>query len=408
MFLKNYFGWGRILNTDILNSNSGDRVRICFVCTHSLTLATLYKGLFPYLSSKNFDIDVIVGDREYTDFPEKDFGVIAPHIIPMRRLPSPVADLMGLARFTMFFASNRYDVIHISTPKASLLASIAARATGNGRVVFVYRRCVYELMQGLKRALYLNLDRLICALSKTVVPISRQLERFLVNEKVCAPEKVRLLGSGSSNGVDVERFSPTDANAQAGEKLRRELNIPDGAPVLLFLGRVCSEKGVDLLKPVFEQVLAKFPDVHLVVAGPDDQRDPISDEAMRCFTQHPSARRIGFVKDPEPYYAMASVFVFPSFFEGFGNVLLEAAGMERVSVAFDVPGVQEAVANGDSGVLVASRDVDGMANAVLQLLGDAESRRAMELRARERVVRLFSRRFVWKEIEALLREAIKR
>jgi glycosyltransferase involved in cell wall biosynthesis len=380
----------------------GRPYRVCFVCTHSLTLATLYKGLFPYLRKRGWEIDVVVGDREYRDFPVEHFGDIRPHIIPMKRLPSPVADLKGLAQFVAFFARHRYDVIHVSTPKASLLASLAATLTFNGRVVFVYRRCVYELMGGLKRRIYLGVDRLIARLSTVVIPISRQLQLFLRDAQVCASEKLLLIGSGSSNGLDTRRFRLTPETRAAGDALRRALGIPENVPVVLFIGRVCGEKGVDLLPPIFEKVRAQHPTAHLVVAGPDDPRDPASAETEIYFTQRSFVRRIGYVAKTEPYYALSTVFLFPSFFEGFGNVLLESAGMERASVAFRVPGVEEAVADGQSGILVAKGDVDAAAAAVSRLIQDPDYRRAIEQRARQRVEAEFEQSRIWADIESMM------
>jgi glycosyltransferase involved in cell wall biosynthesis len=385
-----------------------DPIRLCVVCTHSLTLATLYKGLFPYLAARGFDIDVIVGDTEYTEFAPEDFGPIRPIVIPMVRLPSPAADFRSLLGFVGHFSRHRYDVVHVSTPKASLTVTLARAMTGGGPVVFVYRRCVYELMTGLKRTAYLNVDRLICALSTLVVPISRQLERFLVDERVAPRAKVRLIGAGSSNGVDTDHFDLTPQAEQAAEALRQELGIPADAPVLLFLGRVCSEKGVDLLRPVFDQVRAAIPGVHMVVAGPDDDRDPIAAETAAFFAADPAIHRIGFVSDTAPLYALSSVFVFPSYFEGFGNVLLEAAAMQRVSVAFDVPGVSEAVQDGVSGRLVASGDAPAMSHAVIDLLQNPAERTAMQDRARTRVVELFSRTRILAEIETMLRGLARR
>lgn len=377
--------------------------RACFVCTHSLTLATLYKGLFPHLHSLGWEVDVVVGDREYNEFPEEDFGVLKPHVIRMERLPSPMADLVGLSRFISFFIRNRYDVIHVSTPKASLLASIAAVITFNGRVVFVYRRCVYELMSGFKRQIYLSIDRLISRLSTVVVPISRQLATFLREAKICPSEKLVLIGAGSSNGLDTRRFKITPETLAAGAALRRKLGIPEAVPVILFIGRVCGEKGVNLLPPIFERIRAQQPEAHLIVVGPDDRRDPASAETAQYFAESPFVHRIGYVERTESFYSLCTVFLFPSFFEGFGNVLLEAAGMERASVGFRVPGVEEAVADGISGLLVDKGDIEGAAAAVLRLIANPAERRSFELRARKRVEEQFERTRIWTEIETLMR-----
>lgn len=375
--------------------------RICFVCTHSLTLRTLYKGLFPYLIANGWSVTAIVGDTEYQEFPRKDFGDFNLKIIPMRRMPSP-RDFVSIARFLWFFLLNRFDVIHISTPKASLLASIAARLTFNGGLMFVYRRCVYEMMTGRKRQVYKASEVLICKLCHAIVPISRQIRDFLIAEKIAPAEKIHFIGHGSSNGIDVEHYALTEADVRAGEALRDELKIPRAANVLVFIGRMCGEKGVDLLPAIHEIVAREFPETYLVGAGPDDERDPIAESTAKALATDPLMRRFDFVADTRPLYAAATVFVFPSYFEGFGNVLLEAAAMQRASVGFKAPGVEEAVADTVSGLLVPLRDVPAFSAAVSNLLRDPERRRAMERAARERVCRDFSQDFIWKETEKLL------
>jgi glycosyltransferase involved in cell wall biosynthesis len=375
--------------------------RICFVCTHSLTLRTLYKGLFPYLIAKGWSVTAIVGDTEYNEFPKDEFGIFDLKIIPMRRMPSP-RDIISIIHFIWFFSFNRFDVIHISTPKASLLASIAARLTFNGGLIFVYRRCVYEMMSGRKRQIYRASEVLTCRLAAAIVPISRQIRDFLIAEAIAPSSKIHFIGQGSSNGIDVEHYAPSESNIELGMAMRQELGIPLNADALVFIGRMCREKGVDLLPAVYENVAAEFPDTFLIAAGPDDERDPIAQSTADALTSHPHMRRFHFVTDTRPLYALATVFVFPSFFEGFGNVLLEAAAMERVSVGFHAPGVEEAVADGESGLLVPLHDVAAFADAVKVLLRDSERRKQMEHSARARVCRDFSQQFIWGETEKLL------
>lgn len=387
--------------------NAARPLRIGFVCTHSLTLATLYKGLFPYLIAQGCEVEAIVGDAEYTAFDPVHFGAFRRHVVPMGRMPHPLKDAVALGRMVRLLRARRYDVLHVSTPKAALIGSIAAKLLGIP-VVFVYRRCVYELMTGFKRWFFLQNDRIVCALSDRVVPISRQIRDYLARERIAPERKLTMIGSGSSNGIDIERFHPARIAPEARARQRAELGIDAGAPVLLFVGRVCSEKGVDLLPAVLAAVRREHPKAVLLVAGPDDARDPAAPETVAAFAGAPGFRRLGFVADPAPLFAVADVFVFPSWFEGFGNVLLEAAAQQRVAVGFDVPGVNEAIAHGESGLLVPAGDSAAMAGAVCTLLGDPAAREAMALRARTRVEREFSNAVIWRGLEALLRELADR
>jgi len=377
------------------------RRRILFACTTGFTMATLYRGLFPYLERHGWDIEVAIGGRDLSEFSPADFGDPVIHRLPMEREISPLSDLAGLVAFVRLLGSRRFDVIHVSTPKASLLGSIAAAATRNGPVVFVYRRRVYELMSGAKQRIYIGVDRVIASLSRKVLPISRELGEQLVGDGVCGREKLHFIGSGSSNGINVERFAP-GAGAEGAAELRAELGIPPGAPVLLFVGRIIGEKGVDLLPEIHARVRERIPEAHLVLVGPEDDRDPVKPETLAYLRGTPQVHWLGYRSDPRTAYALGDLFVFPSYFEGFGNVLLEAAAMEIPAVAFDVSGVREAVADGVTGTLVASGDAAAMADASIAILTDPALRGRMAKAGRERVVREFASAVVHEEIRELL------
>jgi glycosyltransferase involved in cell wall biosynthesis len=380
-----------------------EKRRICIMCTHSFTLATLYKGVLPFLEKHNYEVHVIVGDREYTEFDTHLFGSPRISVIPMRRLPNPL-DVLSLLRIVLFFLWNRFDIVHISTPKASLLGALAARMTRNGRVVFINRRRVYEMMSGRKRRFYAGVDRLICKMSDVVVPVSQEMGLQLVQEGICNQDRLRVLGHGSSNGIDTDRFSLNEETVKSGDTLRAELGIPASAPVLLFLGRVCKEKGVDQLVPAFRRIKDAVPNAHLIIAGPDNPRDPIEPTSEEAFAADPQVHRLGFVTDPRALYACCDVFIFPSFFEGLPNVLLEAAAMERPVVAFDVPGVRETVDEGVSGYLVPCFDNAAMADHAIHILVDAEERSRLGQQARERIMKFYRREVTWESLLALLND----
>lgn len=346
--------------------------RLVFICTHSFAMRTLYKGLFPYFTKKGYQVEAITGDDEFIgDLPEEHFGNVKPMVINMERMPSAVDDFKSLIQLIKHFSQNRYDLIHVSTPKASLLCSIAAKLTGNGPVIFVYRRCVYETKTGIKRSILRLNDQFTAALCRRVVPISKQLRDFLIAEKVSSKTKTVLVGEGSSNGIDVRYFKSTPETQAAAAQFRLDHNIAPAQPVLLYLGRLIHEKGVDFLPDIFTQAKAKLPELKIIVAGPAEQdRDPVAQETLDFLTTNPDVIRLDYVADPRSLYEAADLFCFPSHFEGYGNVMLEASAMGIPSVGFDVPGVQEAIAHDVSGRLSAFGDTQAMADDIIDILGD--------------------------------------
>jgi glycosyltransferase involved in cell wall biosynthesis len=369
--------------------------RICMMINTSFAFRTLCKGLVPFLERHGYEVHAILGDSEFTEFPEDQFGKVVIHHVNADRALRPVRDAVALLKVMRIFLKHRFDIVHISTPKSIVLGNLAAIMTLSGPRVMVYRRRIYELFPPREQAKYIAFDRAMARMCRFIVPISRRIGQQLLADGVCGADKIRFAGGGSSNGLDTTRFQRTAAIEAEAKAIRDRFAIPRDAPTLVYVGRLTSEKGVGELPEVFRQVLERVPGAHLIVVGPEDTRDPPPVEAMAFLDTHPQVHRQGFADDPRPYFAAADVFVFPSYFEGFGNVLLEAAALAVPSVAFDVSGINEAVGHGESGFLVPFRDVDAMAAAAIELLTDDTLRARMSASARARTVRLYDQNVIW-------------
>jgi glycosyltransferase involved in cell wall biosynthesis len=378
------------------------RLRVAFVCNHSFGLNTLYRGLFAYLRVHGIDSEAIVGDDEFLDR-DRNFEGVPVHIIPMRREPAPLRDIASLFRFIGFFARHRYDVVHVSTPKAAFLGAIAARLTGHRSVLFVVRIRIYQDRRGIARWIYANVDKLVSRLSRVVAPISREMGAMMVADGLCSSGKIRYFGEGSSNGIDIDRFRRTSAAIARGRALRREAGIPDDVILLLSVGRLALGKGIDNLPRVMDR-FADDPRVWLLVAGPEDSREPTEKSVLDDLAARPNVVRLNYQADPVRLYAAADVYLFPSSREGFGNVALEAQAMELPVVGFDTFGVREAVQDGVTGMLAPEGDATTFANLAAGLIADKELRNRMGQAAMQRVRARFANEIVWQDINATLLE----
>jgi glycosyltransferase involved in cell wall biosynthesis len=322
----------------------------------------------------------------------------------MERAPSPLKDLRSLFDMTRFLMQNRYDVLHISTPKAAFLAAIAGWLTGQRNILFVVRTRIYEDQTGIRKWLFAGVDKVVCLLSKLVAPISREMGADMVRDKLCPANKIRYFGEGSSNGINVERFSKGPRSAENRRAFRAEHGIPAEALVVLFLGRLAKGKGIHHIPDAVRALEGAGHDVRFVIAGPLDWREPADPAAVAFLESHPLVVRVPFQGDPAPAYDASDILLFPSEREGFGNVALEAQAMELPVIGFNVPGVREAVEDGVSGLLAQPGATDDLSQNLLSLVNDADLRRKMGQAAADRVRRRFSHQVVWGDLLTALRD----
>ncbi len=285
--------------------------------------------------------------------------------IPMRREMAPLSDLWSLLRLCWLLYRLKPDMTEFSTPKAGLLGSVAAMLCGVPSRVYLLRGLRLETSTGLKRRVLLAAERLASACSHAVLCNSESLRKQALALRVAPEAKLRLLGSGSSGGVDVERFSPGPGS------LRARIGLPPDAPVVGFVGRLTRDKGLPELVEAFDAILAAKPQAHLLLVGWfDDSDDAIGRDLRTRIRNHPRIHMTGYVADTAPYYRAMDVMVLPTWREGFPNVVLEAAASGIPVVTTLCTGSRDSVVPEVTGLLIPPGYPAAIREAVLQLLGN--------------------------------------
>ena len=304
--------------------------------------------------------------------------------IPMERGIAPLADLVSLFRLVRALLRLRPDITEFSTPKAGLLGNIAALLCGVPRRIYLLRGLRLETASGIMRGILRASERIAAACSHVVLCNSRSLREKALELRVASPEKLQVLGPGTSNGVDVERFKPGSAG------ISPSIKIPAGAPVIGFVGRLTRDKGLPELTVAFDALLETRPAARLLLVGWfDESADALPPELRTSIERHPKILCTGFVSDTAPWYRRMDLLVLPTRREGFPNAVLEAAASGIPAISTLATGARDAVLPGVTGLLIPPGDPKSLTEAIHQLLRNPARRTQMGMAARRWVVEKF-------------------
>jgi glycosyltransferase involved in cell wall biosynthesis len=344
-----------------------------FLRTHLLLLA------------KTYEVTLCVNTDAYPLEKDIQAAVHVVHIDIARKM-ALWQDLRALFQLFDRFIKLRPTVVHSMTPKAGMLTMLAGLMARVPWRFHTFTGQIWANKTGLGRFLLKGVDRLIVLASSQAFADSASQCRFLEQERVVRSGGVTVLGQGSVAGVDLQRFRP-DQNVRLS--LRAEYGISNEIPVFVFVGRLVRDKGVFDLVECFAMVNALNPYWELWMVGPDE--DGLQAELSRQGESlGAKIRWLGRSFAPERYMTAADVFVLPSYREGFGSVIIEAAACAIPTIAYKIDGVMDAVVDGRTGVLIDKGDLRGFAQAMKELGNLPDKRNRLGQAAYQRAIEDFS------------------
>ncbi|MBS3186413.1 glycosyltransferase [Pseudomonas sp. PCH44] len=376
------------------------RKRIAIVATVPVVLHVFMREHIKRLSADH-DITLICpGER--ADVDELLSGHVSFLSYAIERKISLLQDVRSLWNLWRVLTTGRFDCVLSLMPKSGLVAMLAGLLSGTRCRVHIFTGQVWATRHGLGRRLLMALDRLLASAATHLLTDSYSQRDFLISSGVIKSSKIRVLGKGSISGVDTERFRPDPLSR---EQLRAQMGIPESALVYLFLGRVNRAKGILDLAKAFSQLEEACPQAHLLVVGPDD--DSLDEElAGLLASRRGNFHRVGFTKTPERYMAMSDVFCMPSYREGFGQAVIEAAAVGLPSMVSRIYGLTDAVEDEVTGIFHNAGDVSGIKQAFGRLYQAETLRTRLGLAALSRARRDFSQDEVVGEMHAFIASII--
>ena len=285
--------------------------------------------------------------------------------LPIVREINLISDLFALLKLILIFRKNKFSLVHSVSPKAGLLTAIAAWAIQVPNRLHTFTGQVWVTKKGMIKWLLKLLDKLIITLNTKILVDSISQEEFLIKENLLNVGNALVLGSGSLGGVDLQRFQ---SSTRQRKIVRQELNISSDCIVFLFVGRIKKDKGVFELAKAFKNIsLNNNNNIALLIVGPDEDNlvQRLSSVLDSSFNY---TRFIDFTNTPEKYMMASDIFVLPSYREGFGSVIIEAASCGIPSIGSDIYGLSDAIKDGETGILVPVKSEKYLEEAMIKLL----------------------------------------
>jgi glycosyltransferase involved in cell wall biosynthesis len=374
-----------------------NRKRLLRITTVPISLKVLIKGQMRYMQQQGFDVLAVSADgKERNDVINNE--QVSHIIVPMSRIISPFQDLKSLWALVKLIRRYRPDIVHTHTPKAGLLGMMAALFCKVPRRLHTVAGLPLMETQGMKRKLLLFTEWLTYQCAHMVYPNSHGLKNFIEKNIRIAPAKLKVIGKGSSNGIDVAFFCrDEEIEAKAGV-IRAQYGIDDSFTTFSFVGRVVKDKGIEELLVAFD-MLSKYIKTKLILVGHfEPDLDPITPRSQEILVSNKNIIHVGFQADVRPFVVASDIFVFPSYREGFPNVVMQACCLEVPCIVSNINGCNEIIAHNETGLIVPVKESQPLFEAMRDFAVDPKRRQAFGKRARAFVQDNFDQGYVWSQL----------
>ena len=314
--------------------------------TVAMSLDFLLKGQLAFLN-QHFEVVAVSGEDDHLKTVQEREGV---RTIPlqMQRAISPLKDLIALVQLYFLFKKEKPEIVHSITPKAGLLSMLAAKLAGVPVRIHTFTGLIFPSKKGFLQKVLVLMDRLLCICATHVYPEGQGVKKDLKQYKITS-KPLKVIANGNVNGIDTAYFSKEQVSVQEQQTLKKELDINENDFVFIFVGRLVGDKGINELVTAFSKLSSDNPqpttvNLKLLLVGPlESELDPLQPNTLKEIESNSNVLTVGFQTDIRKYYAVANALVFPSYREGFPNVVLQAGAMGLPAIVTDINGSNEII-----------------------------------------------------------------
>ncbi len=374
--------------------------KIIRITTVPISLEKLLSGQLQFMSSF-YDVIAVSSEKENLERLGNKQGL---NVFPleMTRKITPLKDVLAVIKLYFFLKKTRPFIVHSHTPKAGVVGMLAAKFAGVPHRLHTVAGSPLLEVTGLKRKVLDAVEKFTYGCATMVYPNSFGLKSIILDNDFCDSNKLKVLANGSSNGIDTSYFDPELYSDEQNLKLKSELGIQTNDFVFIFVGRLVKDKGINEMVAAFELLQKENSKVKLLLIGDyENDLDPLNSQTVESINSNPSIIAAGFKNDVRPYLSVANVLVFPSYREGFPNVVMQAGAMGLPSIVSNINGCNEIIIEHENGLIIPVKDEMAILSAMKTVLSNSLLRAKMKENSRKMIVSRYEQKVVW---EAILSE----
>ena len=367
------------------------------ITTVPLSLEKLLSGQLHFMSSF-YNVIAVSSDKERLErYGESEKVAVFP--LEMTRKITPLRDVFAVLKLYFFLKKTKPFIVHTHTPKAGIVGMLASKLAGIPNRLHTVAGMPLLEQAGFKRMVLNFVEKLTYSCATKVYPNSFKLRDIIIKNEYCPPTKLKVLANGSSNGIDTSYFDTTHFSEDQKSSLKQDLGIKSSDFVFIFVGRIVSDKGINELISAFSEIQEYKMDLKLLLVGPYEQElDPLKEETLNQINGNKSIIALGYQNEVRPYFAISDCLVFPSYREGFPNVVMQAGAMGLPCIVSDINGCNEIIEDTKNGYIIPVRDKEAVKEALIRILENKEEYSKMQQNAREMIVSRFDQKTMWESI----------
>ena len=367
------------------------------ITTIPLSLEKLLGDQLQFINNY-FNVTAISSDKERLEEYGKSQSVDTYHIEMTRKI-TPIQDLKCLIKLFIFLKKNKPLIIHSHTPKAGIIAMLSSYLANIPIRMHTVAGLPLLEKKGIKRVVLNFIEKLTYRCSTNVYPNSYGLKNIILEKKFTKKYKLKIIGNGSSNGIDTSYFNPELFSKEEKQTLRRNHKIRNDDFVFIFVGRIVGDKGINELVEAFEKLSKDNSKVKLLLVGQyEDNLDPLKKQTKFIINNNEQIVSVGYQNDVRSYFSIADSLVFPSYREGFPNVVMQAGAMGLCSIVSNINGCNEIIENNKNGIIIPVKDTKEIHNAMMKICYDKNLFMKLKLNSRSLIKKRYQRELIWTSI----------